>query len=70
MITLDRLQWSKIAALIVEEYKETPSVYMLRSKMKRVLGFTIREEPQWKSDVIYLDFFDDQKKTIFILKYM
>jgi replicative DNA helicase len=58
-----------------EEYKNTPSVMLFRMKMKTVLGFTIRENNYWDDDVerrhiIYLDFFDDQKETIFRLKYL
>jgi hypothetical protein len=75
MITLQRHQWAKIKEQLIEEYKDTPSVMLLRSKMKTVLGFTIRTNNYWHEDVnvrhtVYLDFFDDQKETLFILKYL
>ena len=75
MITLQRHQWVKIKEQLKEEYKETPSVMLFRMKMKTVLGFTIRENNYWHEDVnvrhtVYLDFFDDQKETLFILKYL
>jgi hypothetical protein len=75
MITLHRHQWAKIKEQLKEEYENTPSVMLFRMKMKTVLGFTIRENNYWDDDVerrhiIYLDFFDDQKETIFRLKYL
>jgi len=73
MITLHRHQWAKIKEQLKEEYKETPSVMLFRMKMKTVLGFTVRD--YWDDDVerrhiVYLDFFDEQKETVFILKYL
>ena len=73
--------------------KEKPSVYLSRDKMKRVLGFTVREHSEWvtlpegdtpawweeeqggwyqgkrNEHTIRLDFYDEQKRTIFLLKY-
>jgi hypothetical protein len=75
MITLKRHEWYKIKEQLNEEYKETPSVMLMRTKMKKVLGFTVRFNNEWDEDVnirhiVYLDFFDEQKKTLFILKYL
>lgn len=76
MITLKRHEWDKIEAQIKEEYKDTPSIFLLRSTMKRVLGFTTREHRYWSPDemmghnLVYLDFFDEGKKAFFILKYL
>lgn len=75
MITLERHVWSKIEDQLMEEYKEKPSIFLMRSVMKRELGFTVRKHNYWHEDVqlrhtVYLDFFDEQKETIFILKYL
>ena len=88
-------QWSKV----LEEIKkrEKPSVYLSRTKMKEVLGFTVREHREYVKDPNYvrppedgewfnivpigwyegknsehtirLDFYNEQKRTMFLLKY-
>ena len=53
------------------------SVTMVRWKMREVLGFTVREHKEWRKDyveltpiiMIHLDFFDESKRTFFLLKY-
>jgi hypothetical protein len=50
---------------------------MLRNKMKRVLGFTVREHTEWISKPdggysdyqIHLDFYSENKRTMFLLKF-
>jgi hypothetical protein len=88
--------WHRIFERIKQ--REKPSVYLSRSKMKEVLGFTVRDHreyvknpdyvsrPQDKDHWSYmepagwfegkmnvhtvrLDFYDDQKRTMFLLKY-
>jgi hypothetical protein len=69
-------QWQKI---LVEISKHHPrSVWMVRPKMRRVLGFTPREHTEWIEDgdigskhtkTIHLDFYDESKRTMFMLKY-
>lgn len=54
-----------------------PPSYFIRSKMKAKLGFTVREHSAWipKMDggyselQIHLDFYDERKKTLFLLSY-
>ena len=68
-------QWKDIRKQLQEEYPKT--VFMLRDKMKRVLGFTVREHNEWiiKPDggygehQIHLDFFSENKRTMFLLKF-
>ena len=88
-------QWGTVLGRIKQ--REKPSVYLSRTKMKDVLGFTVRDHieyvkdpdyvsPQNKDDWSYmepagwfegkmsvntvrLDFYDDQKRTMFLLKY-
>jgi hypothetical protein len=54
------------------------SVMLTRWKMKKVLGFTDRLHSEWVDKPnsegyfqkrVYLDFFDESKKTFFLLKY-
>lgn len=75
--------------------KEKPSVYLSRTKMREVLGFTVRDHREYIKDKEYvkspeadelfgemgwfegkmnvhtvrLDFYDEQKRTMFLLKY-
>ena len=52
-IVLTHKQWDDIEQRLRWEYKNTPSVMLLRSSMQRVLGFTVREHKQWVSDPNY-----------------
>lgn len=87
-------QWQKIRADLHTEHPKT--VFMIKDKMKRVLGFTVREHQEWVEDTvsddragydlfsvqndgwykgkrhefsIRLDFYNERKYTMFILKY-
>ena len=73
MITLPRKQWYSILDQIKQEYQNQPSVFLIRGKMKEVLGFTTRQSGIWDEkfgEYIYLDFFDEAKESYFILKYL
>ena len=68
-------QWQRIRAELQLECPKT--VFMLRSKMRPVLGFTVREHNEWivKPDggygehQIHLDFYSANKRTMFLLKF-
>jgi hypothetical protein len=74
-VVLSVSQWQTIRAELQTEHPRT--VFMLRDKMKRVLGFTVREHNEWviKPDggygehSIHLDFYSDRKYTMFLLKF-
>lgn len=74
-VVLSVSQWQTIRAELQTEHPRT--VFMLRDKMKRVLGFTVREHNEWviKPDggygehSIHLDFYSERKYTMFILKF-
>ena len=75
MLTLKQTQWKIIENQLKEEYQNQPSVFLIRSTMKRVLGFTTRigYVPDVKEGYVgrvYLDFFDESKESYFILKYL
>lgn len=68
--------WFKIKAKLRASHP--PSVLLSRSKMREVLGFTDRDADYRDRFVdrygkhhraFYLDFFDEKKRTIFLLKY-
>ena len=66
-------QWKVIRTELQTEYPKT--VFMIRDKMKRVLGFTVREHKRWDEGVvnmmfeIHLDFYSENKRTMFLLKF-
>ena len=68
-VKLKEKQWDKLQQRLKEEHPL--SVFAIRSKMKSVLGFTTREERgnDYFNPTIHLDFFDEKKKTMFLLKY-
>ena len=74
-VILTTSQRIKIKEMLHQEHPKT--VFMLRSKMKRVLGFTVREHKAWieKPDggysdfQIHLDFYSQNKRTMFLMKF-
>ncbi len=76
-IVLSEAQWLKIYNHIAQNYP--PSVLLIRNRMKSVLGFTNRYHRVWKMDPdfghkylkesIHLDFYNEPKRTMFLLKY-
>jgi hypothetical protein len=68
-------QWKHIRTELHTEHPKT--VFMIRDKMKRVLGFTVREHKAWISKPdggysdyqIHLDFYSERKRTMFLLKF-
>ena len=66
--------WERVKERIKKDYPV--SVLAIRSKMKSVLGFTERnhwtynnDKDKWNRPIICLDFFDEKKRTVFLLKY-
>lgn len=66
--------WERVKEQLKQDYPM--SVFAIRSKQKRVLGFTERnhwtyndDKSKWNRPVICLDFFDERKRTFFLLKY-
>lgn len=81
-IVLTADQWKKIRSQLHEEHPKT--VFMLRDKMRKVLGFTVREHKAWIPNPnptdyewdrghtefqIHLDFYSENKRTMFLLKF-
>ena len=74
-IKLTVSQWQEIRLDLHTEHPK--SVFMLKNKMRSVLGFNVREHNEWiiKPDGGYgehsirLDFYNERKYTMFLLKY-
>lgn len=71
-IVMSSDEWRVIYEQIKLDYP--PSVYLLREKMKKVIGFTVRihQSHEWKREclpLVHLDFYTESLKTMFILKY-
>lgn len=52
-VILKHREWDKIFAQIKQDYADTPAVYLIRTRMKEVLGFTQREHTIWRQDDDY-----------------
>lgn len=72
-------EWKAIRRRIKDDYHMQPSILMIKSVLLRELGFSVRLHTIWEMDqqkrpnlneFIYLDFYDDQKETMFRLKYL
>ena len=84
-IILRHREWQQVFAKIKEEYADTPSIYLMRNKMRDQLGFTVREHRNYnEQDVeydlnndwrdyrsqIHIDFYSEAARTMFMLKYL
>lgn len=75
MITLTDREWRSIKRQLKVDWAHKPSVFLMRSVMKRELGFTDREHKVWTEqqgyvETVYLDFYDEPSETMFRLKYL
>lgn len=81
VIELTEPQWETLATRLRQDNQHQPSVILIRSRMREVLGFTVRWHERWhereptgygcarREDVVCLDFFDAAMETWFRLKY-
>jgi hypothetical protein len=78
-IVLSEQAWNKLRQHLTAT--QPKSVMLVRSKMREVLGFTCRLYTDWVNEPnryggmgyrkceYHLDFFDEAKRTMFLLKY-
>jgi hypothetical protein len=71
-IVLTQSKWAILRERLTADY--SPSVMMLSYRMKDRLGFTVREHREWTEQRGYmadirLDFYNESKRTMFLLKY-
>lgn len=74
-IILSEEVWAKLHKQLSKDNHS--SVMLIRTKMRHVLGFTVRRHREWRHDMggvqpidlIHLDFYNEPKRTMFMLKY-
>ena len=76
-VVMTEQNWLKLRYLLIQT--QPKSVMLTRWKMRKVLGFTDRLHTVWvkiepdgtgyERREVHLDFFDEAKKTFFLLKY-
>jgi hypothetical protein len=71
-IVLTQSKWYKLKERLISDHGL--SVMMLTYRMKDKLGFTVREHREWTEQRGYmtdirLDFYNEPKRTMFLLKY-
>lgn len=47
VIKLTESQWERLQQRLREDYRSEPSVMLIRTKMRRALGFTVRHHREW-----------------------
>jgi len=69
-IELSTTEWKKVKQQLIEDFGQK---ILISWVMKRECGFTVRTHTRWEDDqskvVVCLDFYDEQMKTWYILKY-
>ena len=75
MITLTVKEWAQIRKQMKAEYQWKPSMFLIRDTMRKELGFTPRLHSSYSNqtgmtEVVYLDFYSEEKETMFRLKYL
>ena len=82
-IILSVTQWQEIVSHIAKTHKK--SVLLISKNMKDTLGFTVRRHEEWidrnvesrdigygtkyRVETIHLDFYNEPKRIMFLLKY-
>jgi hypothetical protein len=82
-IVISMQQWNKILDAIAKTAPK--SLVLIRKNMKETLGFTVQYHTEWvdrnvesrdfgygtkyRQETIHLDFYNEPKKTMFLLKY-
>lgn len=83
MIRMPHRVWQDIMLILTQEYLDEPSVLLIRSKMRRVLGFTQRYHKEWVEtgrrenrqaygfyqEYTVLDFYNESAKSWFLIKF-
>lgn len=72
-ICISHSEWNKVLEQISQDYPR--SITLIRYRMKELLGFTPREHRSYDAEKqiykweVHLDFYDEKKRTYFLLKY-
>ena len=69
-LELSKAEWEKVKARLIQEFGQK---ILISWVLKRECGFTVRSHSRWTAnnyeDIVCLDFYDEQMKTWYILKY-
>lgn len=75
-VILSPEKWNKLKQRLLTDYPQ--SVVLIRQRTRDVLGFVPREFEEWNTDTagywdkkrdVRLDFYNEPKRTMFVLKY-
>lgn len=72
-VTLSKSKWMQLHRRLLQDYPK--SVVLISSRSRSVLGFTSRDHVWWDNktstyqNCICLDFYNESKRTMFLLKY-
>ncbi len=71
-IVLTQSKWYTLKERLTNDY--SPGLMLMSYRMKDKLGFTVREHREWTerngyTTDIRLDFYNESKRTMFLLKY-
>jgi hypothetical protein len=83
-IVLKHREWERIFQQVRQDYADTPSVYLIQSRMQKDLGWSYREHYDWKqytteidsidyrdsTSRIHIDFYSEEARTFFMLRYL
>ena len=84
-VVLRHREWDRIFAQVKQEYADTPSVYLIQSRMQKDLGWSWREHHDWRQYIddreydmdyrdshsrIHIDFYSEEARTFFMLRYL
>ena len=66
-IEISHTGWHALREQLRRDYPN--SVVFISRKTREKLGFMPREHREWNKDCVMLDFYDEKKRTFFLLKY-
>lgn len=78
-LELTEKEWADIYNKLANMYKEQPSMLLIRTKMRRELGFTPRHQKKWiqsktgrwlVDEKIVIDFFNEPAESWFRLTFL
>ena len=78
-LELTESEWAGVHAKLSSMYKDQPSMLLVRTKMKKELGFTPRRQKMWvqsktgrwlMDEKIVIDFFNESAESWFRLTFL
>ena len=83
-LVLKHREWDRIFAQVKQDYAQSPATYLIRTRMVKDLGWCWREHHEWDHDFvggpgtdwrdestrIHIDFYSEEARTFFMLRYL